>query len=390
MKKITLLFLMISLTTLLEAQITYTAADFTFNPNGDTTYYQDLDLSQTTVPQFGEDVFWDYSNVPLVGNTRVTIYEAATLSGFATANIRRAATVEYVGIDFPNYEYFTYDATGFYLDGETDLPLSLPLSGITGNPADTLKVIGGPRVKTEQRPFVFFPATYGDNKTTIGYETINFVADIPSFNLSNLAIAQVAKREHYLEVKGWGNVALLNPQTQAVDTFEAILFHETSMRRDSFFDAANNLIPAALLTPLGLAQGQSGSTEHYSIMVPGVNFLGVYVQTINGTVETARYNEEIFTQGIPVSTKAVKANKTAHAVYPNPIQNDQFQLEIEKNNAENWQLDIYNVLGQSIHNELIINNVSTVELNNNLPSGQYFYIVKNENGQTVANGKLVK
>jgi hypothetical protein len=101
-------------------------------------------------------------------------------------------------------------------------------------------------------------------------------------------------------------------------------------------------------------------------------------------------NKSAFTLGIPVNTLNAKQELLVHSAYPNPIQGNQFQIDIDKNNAENWQLDIYNTLGQTVHNEIIINNISMVRLDNRLPNGQYLYTIRNENGQTVANGKLTK
>ena len=134
-------------------------------------------------------------------------------------------------------------------------------------------------------------------------------------------------------------------------------------------------------------------SETYTYTLPN-NFDENQIRIIGALVQVDKnsLNREVLntSDGLFTNTSVVEMPKTKVSVYPNPIQNHQFQLEIEKNNGENWRLDIYNILGQSIHNELIMNNISTIELNNNLPSGQYFYTVRNENGQLVANGKLMK
>jgi hypothetical protein len=53
MKKVTLLFMTLCVAVSLQAQITLTAADFTFNQNGgDTVYYYGLQKSQVILPQF--------------------------------------------------------------------------------------------------------------------------------------------------------------------------------------------------------------------------------------------------------------------------------------------------------------------------------------------------
>lgn len=392
MKKITLLFMALCAAVSLQAQITLTAADFTFNQNGgDTIYYHGLQKTQVTLPQFGADMFWDYSNVPLDGDSYFSPYEAGTHPDFPTANLRRESEVSYLGQSFPSYRYFTYDATGFYYNGEVDLDLNFPLGSITGTPTDTLTVVGGGRVNSIPRTFVVFPFGYGYYDNHASYTSINFIVNVQNFGLSNFAVEQRRKRVVETEGNAWGTIALTNPQTQTVDTFETILMYQTSFSVDSFYDAANNPLPATLLTPLGFAQGATSSVSHnYAFLIPGLDYYGVYFFSVDGVIESALINQSIFTDGTPVSTKSIDFTPVTHEIYPNPIQNHQFQLEIEKNNGENWQLDIYNILGQSVHNELIINNISTIKLNNSLPSGQYFYAVRNENGETVANGKLMK
>ena len=65
-----------------------------------------------------------------------------------------------------------------------------------------------------------------------------------------------------------------------------------------------------------------------------------------------------------------------------------FQLEIEKESAKNWTLQIYTGFGQLVQTEAISSNNTSVKLNDNLLSGHYFYTILNENNEFAANGKF--
>jgi hypothetical protein len=273
---------------------------------------------------------------------------------------------------------------------KTDIDLSVDflLAGVTGNPADTLKVIGSPILK--KLPIVTFPIEYGNLYEDTTRSFLNFIGNVPSLGLSNFPITQVYRNETITEIVGWGQIALRNPITQVVDTFETLLQHEITVNIDSFYDATNNPLPMILLAPLGRSQGEIDTFENYRFFVPELDYAAFEIVYTNGIVNFAYLNKSAFTLGIPVNTLNAKQELLVHSAYPNPIQGNQFQIDIDKNNAENWQLDIYNTLGQTVHNEIIINNISMVRLDNRLPNGQYLYTIRNENGQTVANGKLTK
>lgn len=392
MKQITLWALSIFIALPMHAQITIEASDFAFNPNPveDTIFYWGFDKIQLSAPQFGADVFWDFSTLPLDGQTYRTVFESATHPDFPTATLRLPADPAYFGVPFSTFDYFTYDNTGLYLDGMVDPSFDFPLGSVTGNTADTISLIGGGRLGTEPRPVVTFPLIYGDSSTIVSYSSLNFIADVPSFGLNNAPITQSVKRTITSQVNGWGKVTLLNPTTQMVDTFETLLYYQVDVRVDSFYDAANNPVPNSLLNQVGFSQGESFTHEHFSFIIPGADYLAVYFYRLDGVWSTALCNKSVFTGATPVSTSDVASNAVHHRIYPNPVQNHRFQLEMDKNNAENWQLQIFDALGRVVHSEAVVDNVHTVQLDSSLPLGQYFYRLRRPNGQVMATGKLSK
>ena len=133
-------------------------------------------------------------------------------------------------------------------------------------------------------------------------------------------------------------------------------------------------------------------TESFQYTVPaGYNFDELSVIGVLAKYSTAlgqRYVLNVNDQHLLTGTETIRNQLTNVNLYPNPIQNHQFQFELEKNNLEVWQLEIYNLMGQRIYDKQIIDDNTTVQLPLELPSGQYFYSLKNENGQRIANGLL--
>ncbi|MEK6617013.1 MAG: T9SS type A sorting domain-containing protein [Bacteroidota bacterium] len=68
---------------------------------------------------------------------------------------------------------------------------------------------------------------------------------------------------------------------------------------------------------------------------------------------------------------------TQISVYPNP-NIGQFTLVIESN-AKQSQIEIYNVLGEKVYSEKILNLKSLI-INLDVPDGVYFLQLKSENG----------
>jgi len=92
---------------------------------------------------------------------------------------------------------------------------------------------------------------------------------------------------------------------------------------------------------------------------------------------------------IPVGNANLDAGDTTNAVtiYPNPFTSS---IDIKVNDASkmiNYELKIFNILGEEVMNTLITKDITTLKTSN-LPSGIYMYEV-NSNNQTIQSGKLI-
>ncbi|MFK7948033.1 MAG: T9SS type A sorting domain-containing protein [Saprospiraceae bacterium] len=391
MKKFTFLLLLTIISLNGQAQITIDQVNMTLDITGDTLFMAEFNPVGIALPQSGADMIWDYSSTPIV-NTKELIYEEANNPLFPNSNIRLATSYTLVGAPIPvsTHRYMTFDAQGLSFDGTEQFYVPIPLGSFTGNPADSLFNLGGARTEMPSWTWIDFPLNYNDTSTTNSYNDIQIVVDAPTFGLSNYIVTQRRFSTTSKDANGWGKLVLTDPTTMTPDTIEVLLQERTVMSVDTFYDAAGGLVPETLLGILGLTQGAVGAElKYYYFYTAGLNQYAMVIAQADGVNALAEYNTEIFANGLHVNTKNIKPIKVSHRVYPNPIQNHQFQLELDKNNMEDWQLEISNVLGQAVHQESVTDNISTVRLDANLNSGQYFYTVKNEEGQIVANGKLV-
>ena len=115
------------------------------------------------------------------------------------------------------------------------------------------------------------------------------------------------------------------------------------------------------------------------IVVAGASYNGV-----NLDFALARYNST--TTGIT----NVEEQHPGIKIYPNPfIHSATIEIQNTKFPAENLELIIYDVLGQQVHQQTLISQKETLILN--LTGGIYFYKVSvaGNQGETIADGKLV-
>jgi hypothetical protein len=92
------------------------------------------------------------------------------------------------------------------------------------------------------------------------------------------------------------------------------------------------------------------------------------------------------------SSKEVANNAIPVNYYPNP-NNGQLNLEFEKTTNEPWVFSVYNAIGQKVFDQLItqpIGNVNeSISFNKKIHTGNYFYVLHNEDGRVMSSGGLV-
>lgn len=389
----TLFIVIISLN--LTAQITITAEDYPIDVTASAIPIKIVtaDATGIMVPQGGEDMVWDYTGLLSLTNT-VNFLRPAPNPVIPNSNLKtpgRFGTLLNQS-SYPAMDYYNYDSTGLSYTGRETSPSTETLGWTTGNFSDYLTMTGSDYINSTPIYRIKFPCNYGDSESFTIQDTFKYLVGVSMFNLLDYEVNEVNQQAVDYEVSGWGTLKLTEPNTQIDESFEVLLRTNTITTIDSFFEPGGDLVPSSLLIPFGLSQGMMLSTTvSYTFYVKGFSGYALQINTYNGVISSVYYNIDVF-NAQTVGTNNQKPALISHTVFPNPVQNHQFQIQFEKTSPKDWQFELVNIIGQSVHQQTFTEGVSTVQakvqLNNNLPKGSYFYTIRNEHGAVIANGSI--
>ncbi|MGB0864267.1 MAG: T9SS type A sorting domain-containing protein [Saprospiraceae bacterium] len=389
MKKVFLPLLFLFTALQMQAQITIEYTDFPLNTNGDTLKAGTISVA---LPEEGANMVYDYSASSLSPNPSYTV-NSLTHSNpdFSANSLRRIFNYPgFIGGFVSNYLFRTFDSQCYCMEGYEEEGYVRDVSGFTGTSGDEIERLANARIFPTPLPWFTFPMNYGDNYVTLNRTSTDFLFKGPSFtSIPNNEVTKIRNTTDSITVNGWGIALLTNPNTSMVDTFEVLYLRRATTRIDSFYDNTGAAIDGALLTSMNTSQGAEIKVVFHELYTKGTAKAVVTWEEYPGIGSTSSFvSLDAFDEAYAVSDNEVKAALVSHRVFPNPVVNQQFQLELDKNNAENWQLEIYNNIGQVAHLQNVTDNITAVALDSKMGSGAYFYAVKNELGEIVARGQL--
>jgi hypothetical protein len=392
MKNFTLTFLFLSLTYLIQAQITLNHWEYSLNPN-DTFQLQLVNNASNSFPTEGVNQTWDYSAATLgsIINISFTPTDISTQMNIPNANTQRIwFQRDFLGNSVDTMIFAT-DDRGFFVEGIKEPGFAQNIASFTGGSSDSLIKMASTEAWTSPLPWVECPLDYADTSTVVATRTSTYFLSVASQNLANYEIERRRTMTHSYSVIGWGDLILTNPTTMMPDTFEVLLQRRHRIPVDSFYDASGALVSSSILNLFNLTQGSiNDGWTYYEFYTRGPNASSLTFESPYGNLSPSSIysSGDLFEEGFNVSTISPTFIEVPHRIFPNPVTNHQFQLEIDKTSAENWSISIHNVTGQLIQQETISSNTSQIELNNNMPNGTYIYSINDEKGKFVATGKL--
>lgn len=97
------------------------------------------------------------------------------------------------------------------------------------------------------------------------------------------------------------------------------------------------------------------------------------------------YKREGVVACMNIALNVAESQKSNTRIYPNPV----FVSDIlyVDTNSEICVIELFNELGQKVYGQELVDNQSTIRINN--PPGIYFYQLKNHKGNSIQSGKLV-
>lgn len=362
-----------------HAQISLTRNDFTVSSNrADTILTQGMQRKGFQLPKGGNNQFWDYSSLQdsaVAPNRFVTSVE----NPFGIfPNSTGVYTATYTFGPFRvtnNYQFERYAEDGYSIQGTIFAGGRFPLRSFTGFATDSVVLFSKVDNYTNNPLYYYkFPLTSTSNQTWRYRNVINFELTVGLVGL-NRAPGQVVTNEFKRDSTiGWGTLRMRNPKGGSALDFAVLLVETAELSRDSFY-LSGGPAPGLLLGALGLEQNAVRRNTSYNFY--GARFASAILSAALRNDTLARVTRSINpVRGLVTDLPDVKELKAQTKLYPNPSPGE-FHLEFDKTEAADWDILIYNALGQMVALERVSAPSGPVkqhiQLNPTLSNGTYFY-----------------
>jgi Secretion system C-terminal sorting domain len=383
----------------ITAQITVQSTDFTLSATGkDSVVSKLMKRVGITLPSRGNNQTWDFSSVR---DSTTDIYYSGGITQPATTrpSVFSSATLEtnrfsyFQNFGIPTRSYYMLNTTGYSLIGDSIGFSRFPLLALTGNTADSLTFPAASRKRSTPERLHVFPITSTSSNTTTSNYTTNFLLKASVFGLNNTPGYQSHTNIEKDTTLGWGTLKLRNPATGGVLNFNVLLQLKTIIGIDSFY-LAGQPAPGALLTQFGLQQGQKDTFSIFSFIGLGFKAPHMSIETNGNQTQVGRAFRAILPNlGLLSPTRETNDYTVATKVFPNPTSQG-ITFEFDKKSSADWQIMIYNSVGQIVKWHRVSATMGTiserVNLDASMITGQYFYNIIDENSLIRANGQFVK
>lgn len=368
----------------LKAQVTISSSNYLHQ--ADYNEMRNIDTVGIAVPDHGTNMEYDYTN--LKGDSTVTIpFPAASDSKFPSANRFSYGLASFGGIPVKSKYYSEMNSSGVLRLGSYVIPISAGIGSLTGNPSDTLTFPGSYSVFPNPIFRLKFPMTYGDTWTSSGTFSTDFALTVQSFGLNNTPGKNIEHVTVLDSVVGWGTLRIPygGGSSQPYDVL-LVKNHETV--QDSFF-LGGSPAPPALLSAFGLQQGQMSSVNRYWFITPDHDgpILELKMSSDWSSAFESYYPDNDITTGI-----LNNMTNNAFNVYPNPVNIDKIQMNLNKDSKGLWNITLTNSIGQTVKTVAINGqgqmNVQ-IALDENVYNGIYLMTVVDENGNVISRSKVI-
>jgi hypothetical protein len=342
-------------------------------------------------PNVGANQVWDYTGLPTIGRDTITL-EVSNDVTFPNADFV-TETQDYlaagnVGAVFDRSDFYVLNDSTYGVIGSKFGPTNIPLIAITGSDTDSLNSLGSVALYPNDPTYrAWFPMNYRDDIRNSNYIVDNnFLLTVVAFGLDHVPTANKVTGDNSHEVVGWGSLSLTDPMTQLPVQHDAILMKSTSVQVDSFF-LGGAPMEEPFLSAFGVTQGSVSISEVYRFYAKGY---ADAVLTLCNCSESWILAGSEFLPNVAVQDRREQLVSVKY--YPNPII-DQLNLEFEKSTNEPWVFSVYNSIGQKVFDHQInqpkgiVN--ETISFKSQLPAGNYFYALSNEDLTVMSSGGLI-
>lgn len=391
MRPLITLITLLLLSTQVQAQITIERSDFTLEVGAQTKAWN-VDYANASIPEVGEGMVWDFSNLVL-GDSFLVDYAPPSNPAFPNANLTEPSSGTILGdlAVLPSISYSLLDDTGYGALGLTNETVHVPLGVVTGGTSDTLTILEKAMVYTERRTLLQFPLNYGDSwEYNIDF-SLDFAVTVAAFGLQGVPAAQISSDSATLTVAGYGTLILPNPDGPELDpvSIEALMIKRTD-RVTNNYTLGGQPAPQVMLDLFGLAQGENRTSTRYFFYAKGLPRTAVNIN-VNGNGDIDFFTISDAITDVVSSTSKATTELVPVMVFPNPASGS-FQLAFDKTDAQDWTVELYNALGQAVHRQVIAGGSGTTYAELRLPklsAGQHHYVLRSREGKIMASGSVM-
>jgi hypothetical protein len=389
MKQIFTIIAFLTLCACLQAQITIDREDFTLSA-GDQYRNWLTRATGIAVPEEGMGLVWDYSNLNLDEVSISNFIEVST-PDFPEASMGLRINRGIVGgiAQQGNTLYYSLDANKFIQVGELNDPLKVPMALLTGGVNDTLNILPGIQTFSEPKTIMQFPLNFGDKWQSNNTLSLDFLISVAAFGLQNTPSGQTIRDELTDEVVGYGTMILPNPVGEGTVSLGVLMVKRTRISTYNY-TLAGMPAPQLMLDILGLEQDFEEEVNTYLFYAKGIPRSAVIFEVFTpGVVTLVSVAEDI--ANIMTSTFDQADQEVAVQVFPNPAR-DMYQVAFEKSDALPWTFEMFNSLGQLVHQQVIEKGEGRTQLQvlcASMQPGYFRYILRNYKGMMVGSGSVI-
>ncbi|MEZ4686057.1 MAG: hypothetical protein R3B47_08315 [Bacteroidia bacterium] len=370
-----------------QAQVTIELANFPRQAAFLDTFIS-ANANGNIAPEHGMDQMWDYSSLTQRSFNTSQHFDEVGNPDFPNAYTSYQQNLRFQSFIIPAFAYSGLDANGFYDVGGEIVGIKYPISSVTGGPNDTLHFTPSMTVFSTRFDFVKFPCTWQTDWAETSTEKTHFELTVAAFGLNKTPGYQQRTITQRRTVVGYGQLIMPTLGGSPSAPMDVLLIKEVRMQSDSFF-LGGAPAPAVLLGAFGISQDMRASDSAYYFYRPGfaAPLIRIGLPDASGPISFA-YRP----QGAMVATGIADALQLkAISISPNPAakgQSIQFRTDLQ---LDRGVLQLFDYQGKMINN-LIIEASGQGQYQSaipaSLPSGNYFYLMLNQQGELKGKGKL--
>jgi len=374
-KQLLSLFIAIALSISIQAQITFTQSNTSFNPG--LINAVGADTAGFTMPIIGVNQQWDYSTLTpnYLSSWGYTLPMNPNFPNATYLDTNGAVALISGKYYYLNTYYNTgtngVNALGYIINDQR-----YGIGNLTGNSNDSCNFPGQVCTYTTNSYLMPFPTTMNTAWHTNTRGVVNFNLSVTGQVPANTPCQKVTNSVRLDTVIGWGKMRVPTVSGHSL-AYDVLMIKRVVVQTDSFY--MNGTIPnPALLTFFGLTQGQATTSNRYMFWRENARYTLLMLNF--GSNNFTKPSSIFYDGAAQYDTGIDEINQSSDiGISPNP-NNGNFKINTSSFLNESFELNIYNIFGQIIYSKQVNSSDYSGQISvENLKSGTYLVSIVSEN-----------